>query len=159
MASYIALIHKERGSDYGVSFPDFPGCVTAGNTLDEARANAAEALALHIEGMIEDGDALPEPSDLAATMRDRENRDAVAILVDAPAPAGKAVRVNITLPEDVLRDIDAFAEREGYSRSGFIAKAARGALAEASPGGRRGFEESPPRPIVGTKKKTRRHAR
>lgn len=161
MASYIALIHKERGSDYGVSFPDFPGCVTAGSTLDEARANAAEALALHIEGMIEDGDALPEPSDLAMVMRDRENRDTVAILVDGPAQAGKAVRVNITLPEDVLRDIDEFAEREGYSRSGFIAKAARGVLAgmPASPGGRRGFEEPPPRPIAGTKKKTRRRAR
>ena len=45
---YIAYLHKDRKSDFGVSFPDFPGCVTAGNTLDEARRLAPEALALHI---------------------------------------------------------------------------------------------------------------
>ena len=52
---YIALIRKEADSDFGVSFPDFPGCVTAGKDLDEANAFAREALALHIEGLIEDG--------------------------------------------------------------------------------------------------------
>jgi len=51
---YIAYLHKERNSDFGVSFPDFPGCVTAGKTLDQARRMAAQALALHIDGMIED---------------------------------------------------------------------------------------------------------
>ena len=50
MTSYIALIHKEPRSDFGVSFPDFPGCVTAGRTLDEARKMAEEALALHVDG-------------------------------------------------------------------------------------------------------------
>ena len=128
MSAYIALIHKESKSDYGVSFPDFPGCVTAGRTLDEARANAAEALAFHIEGMIEDGEAIPAPSELAAVMKDRENRDAVAVLVDSPAQATKTVRVNITLPADVLEQIDAVAEREGYSRSGFIVHAAKEAM-------------------------------
>jgi predicted RNase H-like HicB family nuclease len=54
---YIAYLHKDRDSDYGVSFPDFPGCITAGKTLDEASRMAAEALALHIQDMIEDGDA------------------------------------------------------------------------------------------------------
>ena len=61
MRPYIALIHKDAKSDYGVSFPDLPGCVTAGATLEEARAMASEALALHLEGMAEDGDAIPEP--------------------------------------------------------------------------------------------------
>ena len=56
MRHYIALLHKEADSDYGVSFPDLPGCVTAGKTLDEARANAEEALALHLAGMAEDGE-------------------------------------------------------------------------------------------------------
>jgi predicted RNase H-like HicB family nuclease len=64
MSEYIALIHKEPGSDYGVSFPDFPGCISAGKTLDEARAAAVEALALHIEGMIEDGETIPAASTL-----------------------------------------------------------------------------------------------
>jgi predicted RNase H-like HicB family nuclease len=124
MAAYIALIHKDHDSDYGVSFPDFPGCVTAGGTLDEARAMAAEALTFHIDGMKEDGDPIPEPSDLATVMRERRNKDAVAFLVDADTRPSKTVRVNITLPEDVLKEIDSFAEREGFTRSGLIVKAA-----------------------------------
>lgn len=130
MAHYIALIHKDAGSDYGVSFPDFPGCVTAGANLDEARAMAAEALALHIEGMVEDGEAIPEPSSLEAVMQDADNRDGVAILVTAESKV-KVVRVNITLPEDALRDIDQYAEAHGFTRSGFLTKAARSAMADA----------------------------
>ena len=106
MRQYIALIHKDPGSDYGVSFPDLPGCVTAGLDLDDARAMAEEALSLHLDGMAEDGEPIPEPSSLEAVMADRENRDAVAILVDAPPATAKAVRVNMTLPEDELARID-----------------------------------------------------
>jgi predicted RNase H-like HicB family nuclease len=128
MQHYIALIHKDPDSDYGVSFPDFPGAVTAGSTLDEARAHAAEALALHIEGMIEDGEAVPEPSTLEAVMSDPENREGVAVLVSvAPQPV-KAVRINITMQEDVLREIDAYAEANGLTRSGFLAQAARSVI-------------------------------
>lgn len=49
MTAFIALMRKEPSSDYGVDFPDFPGCVTAGQTLEEARKFAYEALGLHIE--------------------------------------------------------------------------------------------------------------
>ncbi len=59
MAYYVALIHKEPKSDYGVSFPDFPGCVTAGSTVQDAMEMAREALAGHIEVMIEDGLPIP----------------------------------------------------------------------------------------------------
>ena len=102
MRQYIALIHKDAGSDYGVSFPDLPGCVTAGVDLDDARRMAEEALALHLAGMAEDDEPIPEPSSLEAVMADRENRDAVAILVKAPPATTKAVRVNMTIPEDEL---------------------------------------------------------
>ena len=78
---YIALIHKEREGDFGVSFPDFPGCVTAGSTLQEAVDMAAEALELHIEGMAEAGLVVPEPSSIDAAMADPGHRDGVAILV------------------------------------------------------------------------------
>jgi len=130
MQSYIGLIHKDSGSDYGVSFPDFPGCVTAGVTLDEARAFAQQALALHIEGMVEDGDAIPEPSSLETIMTDPDNREAVAVLVPVSTPTAKAMRVNITLPEDALRAIDRYAESHGLTRSGFLADAARKAMKE-----------------------------
>jgi predicted RNase H-like HicB family nuclease len=129
MRQYIALIHKDRDSEFGVSFPDLPGCVTAGATLDEARDMAIEALALHLEGLEADGEPIPEPSSLDRVMGEAENQDGVAILVPAPAQVAKAVRVNITLPEDVLRDIDSYAEANGYTRSGFLALAAKKAMA------------------------------
>lgn len=125
MSNYIGLIHKQAESGYGVSFPDFPGVVTAGETLDEARAMAEEALAFHVDGMIEDGDAIPEPSSLELIMAEPENRDGVAILVTLRSQSPKSVRINITLPEDVLQTIDSFAEANGMSRSGFLARAAR----------------------------------
>lgn len=129
MRHYIALIHKDKSSDYGVSFPDIPGVITAGKDLDEARARAAEALAFHIEGMMEDGEKIPEPSSLEDIMAIAENKGAVAILVDAPAEEVRSVRVNITLPADVLSQIDERAEQEGFTRSGFLAQAARKAMA------------------------------
>ena len=85
MRHYIALIHKDANSDYGVSFPDLPGVISAGRTLDEARAMAAEALAFHLEGLAEDGEAVPEPSTLEEIMAVAENGDTVLVLVDAPA--------------------------------------------------------------------------
>ena len=129
MRHYIAIIHKDANSDYGVSFPDLPGVITAGRTLDEARAMATEALAFHLEGLAEDGEAVPEPSTLEEIMAIAENKDGVAVLIDAPAADVKSVRVNITLPADVLGEIDKYAEREGFTRSGFLAQAAKKAMA------------------------------
>ena len=136
MRQFIALIHKEEGSDYGVSFPDLPGCVTAAADLDEARAMAEEALALHLEGLAEDGRAVPEPSSLEDVMADPENRSGVAILVAAPRHAARSVRVNVTLPEDVLAEIDRYAESHGLTRSGFLLQAAQTAMRENSPDAR-----------------------
>ena len=129
MKNYIGLIHKDAESDYGVSFPDLPGCITAGSTLDEARTMATEALALHLRGMAADGEAVPEPSSLEEIMSDQENKDGVAILVTAPQQTAKSIRINITIPSDVLEEIDRYAEREGFTRSGFLAQAAKKAMA------------------------------
>ena len=85
--AYIALIHKEPDSDFGVSFPDLPGCVTAGTTLDEARVFAREALGLHLEGLAEDGESAPKASTFEAIMADPDNRDAIAVLVEVAEPA------------------------------------------------------------------------
>jgi len=129
MRQYIALIHKEANSDYGVSFPDLPGVVSAGRTLDEARDMAAEVLAFHLEGLAEDGEAAPEPSSLEEIMTGAQNKDGVAVLVAAPATDIKSVRINVTMPADVLDQIDRYAEREGFTRSGFLAQAAKKAMA------------------------------
>jgi predicted RNase H-like HicB family nuclease len=132
MPSYIGLIHKDANSDFGVSFPDFPGVITAGTTLDDARAMAEEALALHVEGMVEDGEAIPEPSTLEEVMSNPDNRSGVAILVSVRTEQPKAVRVNVTLPEDVLAQIDRYAEAHGFTRSGLLAQAARKLMAAAA---------------------------
>jgi predicted RNase H-like HicB family nuclease len=129
MRQFIALIHKGTDSDYGVSFPDLPGVISAGSTLDEARTMAAEALAFHLEGLAEDGEAVPEPSSLEEIMANRENKDGVAVLIQAPAADVKSVRINITMPADVLDQIDQYAEREGFTRSGFLAQAAKKVMA------------------------------
>jgi predicted RNase H-like HicB family nuclease len=125
MRQYIGLIHKEAKSDYGVSFPDFPGAVTAGVSLDDARTMAEEALSFHIDGLVQDGEAIPEPSSLEDVMADANNRDGVAILVSVRTETTKAVRVNVTLPEDILHQIDTYAESHGFTRSGFLARAAK----------------------------------
>ena len=77
---YVAIIHKDHDSDFGVSFPDFPGCITAGRTLNEAKDMALEALTGHIEVMRETGEAVPDPSSLDEVMRP-QFRDGVAFLI------------------------------------------------------------------------------
>ena len=120
---YIAYLHKDRRSEYGVSFPDFPGCVTAGRSLEEARELAVEALTLHIAGMVEDGEALPEPSTLDQLARDPAMKGAVAFLVSAEAPE-KTVRVNITARESQIEAIDKLARKAGMTRSAYMVQSA-----------------------------------
>jgi len=65
---YPAYFRRTDSGTYSVDFPDLPGCVSAGATLEEALSMAREALSLHLYGMIEDGDAIPEPSDPTAVV-------------------------------------------------------------------------------------------
>ena len=122
---YIAYLHKDNNSDYGVSFPDFPGCITAGSTLEEARRMAAEALAFHIEGMREDGEEIPEPSTLDDLRGDPAMKGAVAFLTEVKAPE-KTVRINITARESQIAEIDRRAHGVGLTRSSYVVQKALG---------------------------------
>jgi predicted RNase H-like HicB family nuclease len=62
MRHYIGIVHKEARSGYGISFPDFLGLVTAAASLDEAYERSIEALALHVEGLLAEGEIIPNPS-------------------------------------------------------------------------------------------------
>mgnify|MGYP000585582063 CR=1 FL=1 len=129
MANYIAVVHKYPKSDFGVSFPDFPGCITAGSSIDEAKDMAHDALSLHIKGMMEDGENIPTPSKLEDIMDDSDYADAAAIIIVAVSEAKpRSVRVNITVPEDMLRKIDTIARKRGMSRSSFLVHAAQNAI-------------------------------
>ncbi len=116
---YIAYLHKEKKSDFGVSFPDFPGCVTAGRTLEEAHRLAAEALRMHIEGKLEDGDTIPEPSTLDQLAKDCSLKGAVAFLVSVDVK-DRVKRFNITARKSQMDEIDRLAKKRGMTRSAYV---------------------------------------
>ena len=90
MTGYVALVHKDPGTSYGVSFPDVPGCISAGDTLDEALANAAEALAGHLALMRADGDPIPRPRGPSAIEADAalaDDLEGAMVRVVEPAEA------------------------------------------------------------------------
>lgn len=130
MASYIALIHKDSSSQYGVSFPDFPGCITAGETLDEAKDMAIEALAGHVATLREFGEPIPAPTPLEKILADPENSGAAVLVVPLHPARARIVRVNVTLSEEELQAIDETARRHGMTRSGFLRRAAQRAINE-----------------------------
>ena len=60
---FLVVLHTQTDrTDYGVTVPDLPGCVSAGDTLEQALANAGEAILGHLEVMVEDGKPVPEPN-------------------------------------------------------------------------------------------------
>ncbi len=114
---YTAIIEKE-GETYGVYFPDFDGCVSVGNTVPEVMQNAEEVLAFHIQGMREDGEDIPLPSEPPLPEDIRANEFLALISIDVGT---RAKRVNVMLNESLLGRIDAVAG----NRSGFLAEAAQ----------------------------------
>lgn len=87
MPHYIALIHKDPESCYGVSFPDVPGVITAGDTIDEAMRNAAAVLAVAAEDWSDlDGTAFPSPRTIDELRRDPAFREDAADAIVAAVP-------------------------------------------------------------------------
>jgi predicted RNase H-like HicB family nuclease len=97
MSGYIALVHKDEGTSYGVSFPDVPGCISAGDTFEQALTNAAEALAGRLALMRTDGDPIPAPRSFDALRRDRvfqeDSADAIVTTVTLAPPLDQAAIV------------------------------------------------------------------
>ena len=84
---FAAVIHKDEESGYGVTVPDLPGCFSAGDTLEEAIESAREAVACHIEGLLMDGEPVPEQAPLEEH-RTSDDEDGIRALVrvDADCP-------------------------------------------------------------------------
>jgi predicted RNase H-like HicB family nuclease len=59
-----AVVIEKASKNYSAYLPDVPGCVSTGKTVAETLSNLREALAMHFQGMIEDGDAIPDPTTL-----------------------------------------------------------------------------------------------
>lgn len=122
---YPVVIHKDKSSDYGVTVPDLPGCISTGDTMEDALVNVVEAIECHLEGLLFDGEIIPEAQSVEVHQKNKDFRGGTWALVnvDLSRLASKAKRINITLPERVLALVDAQAKREGESRSGLLARA------------------------------------
>ncbi len=121
---YPVIVHKEPGTDYGLTVPDFPGVFSGGSTLDEALAHVQEAIETFYEG--EDVDTLPDPSPLESVLASEDAEGGAVVLVDVNFDFldKKAVPVNITLPRYIRNRIDRAARARGLTRSAYLAKAA-----------------------------------
>ena len=91
VTTYLALVHTDRPGNYGVSFPDVPGCIAAGDSLEGAIENASEALDFHIEGLAEDGDPLPRPRTIHELRDDAEFKTLVGDAIVVPVALRAAV--------------------------------------------------------------------
>ncbi|MBU3887208.1 type II toxin-antitoxin system HicB family antitoxin [Methylosinus sp. KRF6] len=127
MSYAIAVIHEEQGV-YGISFPDFPGCVSTGCSLEEAMTKGGQALALHVSGMVDDCEPLPQLRGFAELRADPElagwftEAIVAAVFVDLPR---RAVKVNVSIDEGLLEQVDRAAETTGLSRSAYFVEAAK----------------------------------
>lgn len=122
---YPAFVHKNENSSYGVSFPDFAGCVSAGDTLEELQFKAEEALAFYLSVMIEDNDFISEPMPLLAAWEAAKKEEALAVILVKLRMRRPAVRFNMTMSEGLLVAIDQECSEIGISRSAFLALAAK----------------------------------
>ena len=122
---YFGIVHKDKGSAYGVTFPDLPGCFSAADEIDNVLPEARVALSLYAGGEIN----LPASRSVEDLTKDAEIRLALAagaFLIAVPLVVSeKKVRTNVMLDRSLLEAIDGQARSIGVSRSEYLAQAAR----------------------------------
>lgn len=135
MKTYLAYVYKDPYSAFGVSFPDLPGCYGAGDSYDEAIANAKISLREYAEAVGEDGGEMPKPrthSDLAADTTEKIEMGKAAFVIEVPLVfGGSSRRINVSLDAGILDAIDAFAKAAGTTRSAFLAEVAFARIQES----------------------------
>jgi predicted RNase H-like HicB family nuclease len=116
------VIHKDPDSDYSITIPDIPGCFTAGKTVELAVANIQDAVECHYSGE----ETLPVASSLEKWINDPDYQGGMWVLfdVDLTRLNVRSKRINITIPENLLREIDRYASQHHLSRSGLLSVAA-----------------------------------
>lgn len=126
MARYLAIIDEADGQ-LGAHFPDAPGCVAMGETVDELIDNATDALSEWAADVLADGGKLPRPRSYAELLKSGEYGLEGGRVAHVPLllETGKLARANISLDAGLLSDIDEAAARRGVTRSAFLASAAR----------------------------------
>lgn len=127
---YPVYVHGGDGNHaYGVTFPDFPGCFAAADEWAGLPVAIQEAVQAHFHG--EGAQAVPEPTALELLTADVQYQGGAWMLADVDLSRidTSPVRLNISLPANLVDEIDAFARSQGSTRSGFLAQAARQAMA------------------------------
>jgi predicted RNase H-like HicB family nuclease len=121
---YSVYVHLGDAShSHGVTIPDFPGCFSAADDWDLLPINIQEAIELYCEG--EDMDIpMPTPLEQLASRPEYEGGAWLLVDVDVSRLSTKPVRINISLPENLLQNIDSYTKAHHLTRSGFLAKAA-----------------------------------
>ncbi len=104
---YPIVIHKDSNSDYGVTFPDLPGCFSAGSSIEEAMDMALEAGECYIEGMLIDAEPIPTPSDISKHEKNPDYQKGIWALIEINISklSLKSKRINITIPERLFTHI------------------------------------------------------
>lgn len=129
-------LHKTETNTYSGFAPDIMGCFFAGSTVDEALSDAYEAIDAHIESLADAEKAIPQARTIEEHIDDEDCQGGLwaFVEVDITKYDSKAIRLNITLPQNLLTGIDYYVEshKEYGSRSGFIAAIARRELSKAS---------------------------
>ncbi len=124
---YPVYVHKDPDSAYGMTFPDFPGCFSAADDLGEIPRLAQEAVEVHFDG--EDME-IPTPTPIENLAADPIYEGGFWLLLDVDLSKvnTKSVRLNISLPANLVGQIDHYAAEHHMTRSGFLAKAALQAI-------------------------------
>jgi predicted RNase H-like HicB family nuclease len=127
---YLGVV-EPAAEGWSISFPAFPGAVSAGNTFAEVMANGRDALASVIEAMREDGDEVPESFDgeLGKAGYNAAYYHDPRIVMISVEVGGKAARINVTMDEGLVALLDSAADRLHSNRSALLARGARMFLA------------------------------
>jgi len=123
---YPIILHTDNHQDFGVTVPDLPGCLSAGDSIEEAIENAREAILVHTEDMAADGESIPLLSakvDMADFFPDEGTALLAYVDVDLEPVLGPAKRINITVRPAILQIIDIRAKARGMNRSEYLAYA------------------------------------
>lgn len=131
----IAISNPENENEcFGVIVPDLPGCFSAGDDIDDAMKSVHEAIAMHLDGILEDGEDIPLAKTVADHVHnpDYQGMTWAVVDVDLSAYLGKAEKINVTLPSRLIARIDekVASHKSLYkSRSNYLAQLASRDLA------------------------------
>lgn len=126
---FVALVHTDGAGSYGVSFPDAPGVVAVGKSIEEALESGRKGLRSHFNALQDEGFDVPEARPLEDVINDpafaHDRAEAILVSTITPAPkTGKSLRINISIDEFQLERIDSAARKSGLTRSKFLVEGA-----------------------------------